>query len=84
MKIFIAYDFNDNPISVLLSDSIEKAHIAWAGMADVPHRVETIDPQTVDGGVYGLAFLLTSTEYDTRDLAYRSDGHTFRKFKRGL
>ena len=86
MNIFIASDFDGNPISVLLAKTREQADIAWAGMKDMPHSVEEIDPENDDIGVHGLVFLLTSEEIESRDLpvSRQSKGLTFRKWKRGL
>jgi hypothetical protein len=83
MKIYIGYNSEDEPISVLLADDRGKAFIAWAGMNDTPHRVEEIDPAEVSG-VNGLVFLLTSTEVNTRELPNRLEGIDFRKWKRGV
>ena len=62
MNIYIAYSFDNKPISVLLADSQEKAEIAWAGMKLHHNRVEEINPTDTFGGVHGVIFLLTSTE----------------------
>lgn len=83
MNIYIAYNYEDEPISVLLADNKEKAHIAWAGMNDQPHRVEEIDPDS-DLGVYGVAFLLTSQKVSSHDYSHRVGGFDFRQWKRGL
>jgi hypothetical protein len=81
-KIYIGYDFESNPISVLTADSREKADIAWAGMQDTPHSVEEID---ISGpiGIHGVAFLLTSRNLRECSTAAYSD-KTFRVFRRGL
>ena len=83
-KIYIGLDYEGRPTSVLLSDSREKADIAWAGMGEHPYRVEEIDPDE-DGGVHGVAFLLTSRErvihhYDIS----LSEDLKVREWKRGL
>jgi len=83
MKIYIGYDHNEAPMGVLLSDSKEKAEIAWAAMRDIPHSIEEIDPETVPE-INGLVFLLTSTKCNSkRDFGHRIDGVDFRLWKRG-
>jgi len=81
MKIYIGTDFSGKPTSVLLADSVEKAHIAWMGMKDSPHSVEEIDPLAENLGMHGVAFLLTS-----REIEICADGQfrKFRKWIRGL
>lgn len=81
MKIYIGYDFDNRPISVLLAENEDKANIAWAGMKDTPHHTEVIDPNNNDLGISGVVFLLTSTE---RTVGNALNSQTFRKFKRGL
>jgi hypothetical protein len=83
MKIYIGKDFNGKPISVLLADNIEKAHIAWAGMKDTPHSVEEIDPNNKDIGIYGVVFLLSSVKRNSKNFSSR-DGIDFREWKRGV
>lgn len=84
MKIYIAYTYNDEPYSVLLSDDQKKAEIAWAAMGESPHRVEEIDPQNITGGINGLVFLLSSTEFNSRHFEADSfQGFNFRIWKRG-
>lgn len=78
-KIYIGLDFEGNPISVLLAKNREQADIAWAGMLDMPHHVEEIDPTQDNIGIHGLAFLLTSEEKET---SY--ENRKYRKWKRGL
>lgn len=82
MKVFVGLDFEGKPISVLLADSAEKAHIAWAGMKDTPHSVEEIDPLDEDLGVHGVVFLLTSKK--RRVGGFGSNSVDYREFKRGL
>ena len=84
MKIYIGYDFEKSPIGVLLSDSKEKAEIAWAAMGETPHTIEEIDPNTVNG-VSGLVFLLTTVKTNSRtDYSHRPAGVDFRIWRRGL
>ena len=80
MNIYIGFDFSGNPLSVLLADSSEKADIAWAGMNDIPHHIEEIDPTRDDLGIHGVVFLLTSKKINTRDCR----DVEFRDWKRGL
>lgn len=83
LKIFIGYDQNSNPISILMADSREKADIAWMGMNDSPVSVEEIDPQD-DLGIHGIVFVLTSIEANSRsDYGHRANGVDFRIWKRG-
>jgi hypothetical protein len=80
-KIYISYDYNNNPTGLLLSDSLEKAHIAWAGMKVTVDHVEEIDPSDESLGVHGVAFILTSTEMS--QIGYCGKEKII-KFKRGL
>jgi len=84
MNIYIGFDVNGKPTSVLLAKNREQADIAWAGMNDSPHNVEVIDPNNEDIGVHGLTFLLTSTIRHSRDLSHRVGGFEFRHWKRGI
>ena len=84
MKIYIGFDFESNPIGVLLADSQEKAELVWAAMGENPHTVEEINPQTARG-VNGVVFLLTSKEANSRsDFGHRPLGVDFRVWTRGL
>lgn len=83
-KLFIAFNFQNEPISVLLAQNKEQADIAWAGMKESPHHVEEIDPANNNIGVHGLAFILTSTEANSRNFSHRVGGVDFRIWKRGL
>lgn len=86
MNIYIGLDYNGKPTSVLLADNKEKAEIAWMGMNDIPHSIEEIDPVNDELGIHGVAFLLTSTERNTREIeSNRSgfEGVDFRHFVRG-
>lgn len=78
MKIYISYDSYQNPTGVMLADSEEKAQIAWMGMKNYPHSVEEIDPND-DIGMYGVAFILTSTEKTAM-----SGDQKYLKWKRGI
>ena len=84
MKIYIGMDFENKPISVLLSESREKADIAWAGMQDTPHSVEEIDPADNSSGVHGVVFLLTSMKRNSNQSSHRVGGVDYRQWKRGL
>ena len=85
MKIYIAYNYDNVPQGVLLSDSQEKAEIAWTGMGTNVHRVEEIDPNNDIGGIHGVVFLLTTkTANSRRDYCHRTDGVDFSIWKRGL
>jgi len=84
MNIYIAYNYNNEPLGVLLSDSKEKAEIAWAGMGTPVHHVEEIDPKTAKG-IHGVIFLLTTQEANSRrDYGHRLEGVNFNIWKRGL
>jgi hypothetical protein len=83
MNIFIGFDFESVPIGVLLSDSREKAEIAWAAMGEMPCYVEEIDPNTAQG-INGLVFLLTTIKANSRtDYSHRPFGVDFRIWRRG-
>jgi len=81
MNIFIAKDYDSNPIAVILADDAEKAAIAFMGMDIQMHSCEEIDPAAENLGMHGVAFLLTSTECSDysgfNEIKYR-------KWKRGL
>jgi len=81
MKIFIGTNYEGAPTGVLLADSIEKAHIAWAGMKDTPHHIEEIDPSSNNLGIHGVVFLLTSVE---EEVLIDRKFTKIRKWKRGL
>ena len=83
MKIYIGLTYDNIPMGLLLADSKDKAEIAWSAMKDMPHSIETIDPDTCPG-INGLSFLLTSTETNSRDVQYRNSGIDFRIWKRGV
>lgn len=84
MKIYIGFDLEKRPMGVLLSDSKEKAEIAWTAMEGMPHSIEEIDPATA-GGVNGLVFLLTTTKVDTRSsYEHRDSDAIFRVWHRGI
>lgn len=84
-SIYIAYDSSGSPIGVLMSESQEKAEIAWAGMGAQVHNVEEIDPNNTTGGVHGVIFLLTSTKCNSNaDFGHRLGGVDFYQWKRGL
>lgn len=83
MNIYIGYDHEKKPISVLLAQNREQADIAWAAMRDIPHSVEEIDPTQNNIGVHGLVFLLTSTERNTSEYRHSMEGAKFRDWKRG-
>lgn len=78
-RLFIGYDYDKNPIGALLSDSEEKAWIAWQAMKDSPHSIEEIKPNSMVSHT-GLIFLLTSTEHEH----YGSKSFKYREWKRGL
>jgi len=82
MNIYIAYNYEDEPTSVLLADDREKVNIAWAAMKLVPHRVEEIDPTAIQG-IGGVGFLLTSEEANSRDYTGVRGGD-YRIWKRGV
>ena len=46
MKVYIAFNHGGKPIGVLMSESQEKAEIAWAGMGVKFHSIEEIDPKS--------------------------------------
>ncbi len=83
MKLYIGYDYNNNPLSVLLADNEDKAHIAWAGMNDIPHHIEEIDPNQSDIGIHGVVFVLSSDEKRIYK-SFSNEDIIYRKFKRGL
>ena len=83
MNVYIAKDFENNPICVLLADDKDKAAIAFYAMGETPKDIEEIDP-SLNIGVAGVAFLLTSTQMNSRDFDHRISGIDFRKWKRGL
>ena len=83
MNIYIAKDFDNNPIGVLLADDKNKAEIAFYAMGEVPKTIEEIDPND-NLGVAGVAFLLTSTKMNSSDFSHRISGIDFRQWKRGL
>ncbi len=79
-NIYIGFDYKGNPIGVILSDSKEKAEIAWSAMGDIPHSIEEINPSSIEG-VHGVVFLLSSEER-----AFPRDpkiGSRYRVWKRG-
>ncbi len=82
MNIYIAYNYNKEPLSVLLADSKEKANLVWMGMSLQAHSVEEINPNS-DLGVNGAAILLTSTERSSHKFSHRNGGFKFRQWKRG-
>ena len=84
MNIYIAFDYNNNPLGVLLSDDASKARIAFHAMGETPHRMEEVDPTTAQG-LEGVVFLLTSKACNSRrDYGHRINGVDFRDWKRGL
>ena len=82
MNIFIAKDYDGNPIAVILADDAEKAAIAFMGMDIKMHSCEEIDPTDKNLGMHGVAFLLTSIE--KTNYSGSSLPTTYRKWKRGL
>ena len=80
MKIYIAYNCNEQVTGVLLAGKREKADIAQAGMNLIPHSVEELDPAKATG-LHGVVFLLTSEKVE-----HYIDGkfQTFINIKRGL
>ena len=83
MNIYVAFNPDGEPTSVLLAEDRKSADIAWAGMKECPHSVEEIDPTSKDIGVHGVAFLLTSKLKNSYDVNKRG-GWDFRVWKRGL
>jgi len=84
MKIYIGYDHDQKPTSLLMAEKREQADIAWAAMKDVPHSVEEIDTENPNAGVHGLVFILTSEKVSSREYDHRVGGFTFREWKRGI
>ncbi len=76
MKIYIAFDFEDNPLSLILAKDKTYAEVAFTSMRLSHHNIEEIDPmaQSLDVG-----YVLTSEEIDD----YQSN-KKYRKWKRGL
>lgn len=83
MKIYIGYDYDQNPIGVILADTQDRAEIVWAAMKDMPHSVEELDPSKAEG-IHGVVFLLTSEEISITIPSINDRIRTIRKFKRGL
>jgi len=84
LKIYIGYDFEDNPTSVLLARNKKSADIAWAGMNNMPHHIEEIDPSDKSIGIHGTVFLLTSKERRLTSYGASLEDYYYREFKRGL
>ena len=82
MKVYIASDFDGDPLAVLLADNKEKAEIAFTSMQLPYDRVEEIDPSQALG-THGVCYLLTSTLKNSRNYS-KPGGVDFRKWKRGL
>lgn len=80
MNIFIGFNENDDPISVLLAESREKADLVWMGMGVEPMHVEEIDPSS-NIGSNGVCILLTSKKIK-QQVGLGKD-KTFNVFKRG-
>lgn len=83
MKLYVGYDVEGDPTSVLIAEDRMRADIAWAGMNEIPHKVEELDCNNMKG-VHGLVFLLTSTKMNSGELSHRLGGVDFRQWKRGL
>ena len=85
MNIYIANNCKDEPLSVLLAETRQKADIVWAAMKEYPHHVEEITQKDMNNqnlGIHGVVFLLCSGEVTFQDINGRTQ--TIRKFRRGL
>ncbi len=81
MNIYIANDFNGEPLGVVLATSQEKAEIAWTAQRLPYNSVEEIDPNNTDS-INGIIFLLSSQEKQMPSSVI--GGYKFRKWKRGI
>ena len=84
MNVYIAKDFNGEPLGVLLATDKSKAELVWLGTGCTPHSVEEIDLSDDNLGMHGVVTLLSSIEVTKRDIDHKSFGWTFRSWKRGL
>ncbi len=59
--IYVARDHNGNTIGIVLAEAPEIAHAYFVGRDQIPHEVQTIDPDNQDLGVMGLVVLSKTT-----------------------
>ena len=81
MKIYVANDYEGNPVAVLLADDPDKAEVAFTALQVKHYSTEVIDPNEKNIGVHGVAFLFGSREVEvTRGMKKK----VTRVLKRGL
>jgi len=80
-KLFIGYDFENNPTGVLVAETRQQAELVWMGMKEGPHHVEEID-LSKPIGLNGVGILFTS--HTVRAAEFGRNPKEFRVFKRGL
>lgn len=83
MNIFIAKDYHNEPLSLILSDSYDKAVVAFSAMNIGFNSIEEINPNN-ELGMGGVCFVLNSTEYSKHDIDHKNNDFKFRIWKRGL
>lgn len=81
MKIYIAYDYRRDPVAIVLSDSQDKAEIAFTAMKTNFTSTEVVDPDNTDLAPNGVVYLFGSKKIIVGPV---NDKHEIRILKRGL
>ena len=81
MNIYIANNYINEPISIIMAENKQLAEVVFMAMGINHHSVEEINPNEKDIGQNGVVFLMTSTER----VVYGDDCPlTIREWVRGL
>jgi hypothetical protein len=81
-KIYIATDYNNEPLALVLADNYDFAEVAFQSMQILHHSIEEIDLENPDLEMVKVGYILTSKKVNFPSMP--DLGSSYREWKRGL
>ena len=75
MIVFIALDYSDNILDVVVARSYELAMVYWQGKGIIPHHTRQIIPADLENHPTGVVPVVTTKEVQGHAVSYKD---TFR------
>jgi hypothetical protein len=70
MNVFIALDYSDKILDIVVARSYELAQVYWQGKGVIAHHVRTIQPADIEGHITGVIPVASTREIPAYEIKH--------------